>query len=53
MNLSIKLKLDGCGRRFGSGKLVLQIGGRFASNWREVGFKNRWDMELVGSWSQK
>ena len=53
MNLSIKRKFYGCGRRFGSGKLALQIGRRFVSNWREVGLKNRWDMGLVESWSQK
>ena len=51
MNLSIKRKFEGCGRRFGSGSLVLQIGGRFVSNWREVGLKNRWYMGLVGGGS--
>ena len=31
MNLSIKRKFEGCGRRFGRGRLVLQIGGRLVS----------------------
>ena len=36
MNLSIKRKVEGCGRRFGRGRLVLRIGGRLVSKIGEI-----------------